>query len=59
MKVYKVPLTFAQTSYRYTRPRYQVSVYRTIGPLVLHYRIFYCRPDIILHRVDEGIRGQL
>ena len=23
--------------YAYTRLRYQVSVYRTIGPLVLHY----------------------
>ena len=29
----------------FTRPRYQVSVYRTIGPLVC-----YCRPPLTLYR---------
>ena len=33
MKVYEVPLTFAE-HHIYTRPRYQVSIYRTIGSLV-------------------------
>ena len=35
MKVDDVPLTFAE-NLRYRRPRYQVSVYRTIGPLVFN-----------------------
>ena len=30
----RFPWTNCQTSSRYPRPRYQVSVYRTIGPLV-------------------------
>ena len=37
MKVYEVPLTFAEQYIdisEYLRPSYQVSVYRTIGPLV-------------------------
>ena len=38
VSINEVPLTFAEyhidTKYRYPRLRYQVSVYRTIGPLV-------------------------
>ena len=40
MKVYEVPSTLCLTSYRYPRPRYQVSVYRTISPLVFHVSIY-------------------
>ena len=45
--------------YAYSRPRYQVSVYRTIGPLVFYLKIIiftavkYCsiihRPVIVMH----------
>ena len=28
--------------YAYNRPRYQVSVYRTLGPLVLLFYLFIC-----------------
>ena len=41
MKVYEIPLTFAK--HRYPRPRYQVSVYRTIGPLVQFLFLIFCR----------------
>ena len=33
MEVYEVPLTFAEHN-SYPRTRYQMSIYRTIGPLV-------------------------
>ena len=36
MKVYEVPLTFAEHHIDILGPSYQVSVYRTIGPLVLN-----------------------
>ena len=39
MKVYEVPLNFAK-HIEYPRPRYQVSVYRIIGPLVFIIFIF-------------------
>ena len=44
--------------YAYTRPRYQVGVYRTIGPLVYLRHILSCSLDIYIHRYiyDERVR---
>ena len=37
----------------YTRPRYQVSVYRTIGPLVFIKKVEHCRVIILSPKIFE------
>ena len=61
MKVISLPYIF-QILYVlcFTRPRYQVSVYRTIDPLVLIHRLMFPRHvSIETEEVDTGARGNL
>ena len=64
VKVISLPYIF-QVLYVlcFTRPRYQVSVYRTIGPLVYHRKLFCIDVDMrdLVHMVSsaEEIRSYL
>ena len=40
----------------FTGPRYQVSVYRTIGPLVYIFTLQFCKCDISESMIARGLK---